>query len=167
MGFDGRGWFWEWPLVWLGLIKLKLFTIILRTLTREPRPYPKSNLSWIRPWTWLPFSPWSCVRLILGGAVNKVGLWNPGIDYWCEEIAPKMDFEKNAFIASSIMEFGDLAKVWALGAKAVSFGTIHLPDYPFWRWPWTLFTNPCKPTTIVTRALKEAEESKVVKPMAC
>jgi dihydroorotate dehydrogenase len=293
LGFDGRGWFWEKPLVWLGLIQLKLFTIILRTLTRHPRPYPISNFSWIRPWTWLPFSPWSCVRLILGGAVNKIGLWNPGIDYWCEKIAPKMDFEKYAFIASifgteeeleymaeklnaydlkgvevnpscpniaghtmddtetvikcgkavkrktrhsvimklscdqdcpaiargltgvteaislnsvpwktafpngeqtplwrlenkvggggggvsgkpaqkynwaavealanqglipvigpSVMEFEDLVRVRELGAKAVSFGAIHLPSHPFWLKPWTLFTNPCKPTSFVQK----------------
>ncbi len=56
-------------------------------------------------------------------------------------------------IAPSITEFGDLLKVKNLGAEAASFGAIHLPSYPFWKQPWTLFTNPCKPTEIVMRDL--------------
>ena len=101
LGFDGKGWFWEKPLVWLGLVKPELFTIVLKTLTRHPR---RGNLSWWRLWTWLPFSPWSCVRFLPGGAVNKVGLTNPGIEYWCKHIGPRLNFEKYALVASI---FGD------------------------------------------------------------
>ncbi len=54
LGFDGKGWFWERPLVWLGLMRPDLFTIGIRTLTYHPRMYPTSNLSWVRPWTWAP-----------------------------------------------------------------------------------------------------------------
>lgn len=292
LGFDGRGWFWEKPLIWLGLIKPELSTIALRTLTKSPRPYPISNHSWVRPWTWLPFSPWSHTRLIDGGSVNKVGLWNPGIDWWCQEVAPTIDFQKSNLVASiygneeelvcmayklnayelkgievnpscpntghglenaeaviryvtavkgvsrhpiivklsvdqdylaiatglvgiaeaislnsvpwktafpdgqqsplwrlekkvggggggvsgkqaqkynwsavvelagqglipviapSIMDFDDMAFVRTLGASAVSFGAIHLPSHPFWLYPWTLFTNPCKPTSFIRR----------------
>jgi len=292
LGFDGHGWFWEKPLVRLGFIKPELFTIVIRTLTKEPRLYPKSNLSWIRPWTWLPWSPWSCTRLIPGGSVNKVGLWNPGIDWWRQKIGPKLDFQKFSLVGSifgdereliemakmlnpfdlcgievnpscpntghamqatnavindikavksvsrhpiivkvsvdqdylgiasglagvaeaislnsvpwktvfpsgertplwrlekkvggggggvsgkqakkhnwaavqalaqqglvpvigpSVMEFEDLAHVRALGARAVSFGAIHLPSHPFWLKPWTLLTNPCKPTLFVRK----------------
>src|SRR3990167_7690284 len=83
MGFDGLGWFWERSLVALGLIRLELFTVTLRTLTRHPRPYPISNLSWWRPWTWLPWSSCSCVQILPFGIVgNKVGLYNPGFDHW-------------------------------------------------------------------------------------
>lgn len=292
MGFNCKGWFWEWPLVWTGLIKLEWFTTFFRTLTKNPRPYPISNLSWMRPWTWLPFSPYSCVRTIPDGSVNKIGLWNPGIDYWCKYIAPHMDFKKYpiggsiygngdelvemaerlneydlvaleindscpnigyslenvkkvvanmkcvakvsrhppiaklsvaqnylaiaeelagiaqaislnsvlweiAFpsqksplsgiggtdsgggvsgkpaqkhnwaavealakqgavpvIAPSIMEYADLERTAKLGAKAWSFGAIHLPSHPFWRKPWTLFTNPCKPTAFVKKVIR-------------
>ncbi len=104
LGFDGRGWMWEWPLVKLGLIKPELFTVVIRTLTLKPRLWntdPAANLSWIRPWTWLPWSPWSCVRFLPdGGAVNKVGLYNPGINWWCEDVAPNIDFEKVPLVAS-------------------------------------------------------------------
>ena len=101
LGFDGRGWWWEKPLVASGFIDLSLFTIVLRTLTLEPRLYPVSNLSWIRPWTWLPWSSLSCVQFLPdGGVVNKVGLWNPGFDYWETEIAPWIKFDKLSLVAS-------------------------------------------------------------------
>ncbi len=101
LAFSGRGWWWERPLVWLGLIKPEFFTVFIKTLTYEPR---LGNLCWWKPWTWLPFSPWSCVRLLPGGAVNKVGLTNNGIDWWCQKVAPRLDFHKFP-LAGSI--FGD------------------------------------------------------------
>lgn len=90
LAFDGLGWLWERPLVWLGLIRPEFFTVFIKSLTRDPRP---GNLRWWKPWT--------CVRLIPGGAVNKVGLTNPGIEWWCREIGPKLDYNKYA-IAGSI-----------------------------------------------------------------
>ena len=101
VGFDAKGWLWEKPLIALGLMKPELFTIVLRTLTLEPRLYPVSNLSWIRPWTWLPWSPYSCVQFLPnGGAINKVGLWNPGIKRWYMGIAPRIDFRRLRVVAS-------------------------------------------------------------------
>lgn len=278
MAFDGRGWPWEKPLVGLGLIRPELFTTVVKTLTKEPR---KGNLRW--------WKPWECVALIEGGAVNKVGLTNPGIDYWCEQIAPGVDFEEYCIVGSifgdkeelvycthrmnrfplraievnfscpnlgagvsavealvdgvktveresdhpvivkvstaqdylmiaselegiaeaisinsvpwelvfrnqqsplhklerrvqgggggvsgkpaqslnwkavrelaeqgclpvigpSIMHACDLGHLKRLGAQAYSFGTIHLPTHPVWRHPFSVFTNPMKPTQIV------------------
>lgn len=89
LAFDGRGWFWEWPLVWTGVMKPELFTIVLKSLTRHPRA---GNL---RMW-----KPFECIRPIEGGAVNKVGLTNPGVEYWCKEIGPTIDFEKNSIVGS-------------------------------------------------------------------
>ena len=83
LAFDGKGWPWERLLVWLGLIKPELFTVVIKSLTRNPRP---GNLRWWKPWT--------CVRLIPGGSVNKVGLTNPGIEWWCKKVGPKLDFQK-------------------------------------------------------------------------
>lgn len=93
LAFDGKGWLWEQPLVWLGLIKPELFTVVIKSLTRNPRP---GNLRW--------WKPWSCVRLIPGGAVNKVGLTNPGVEWWCREIGPNLDFQKYPTVGSI---FGD------------------------------------------------------------
>ncbi|MFA6553930.1 MAG: hypothetical protein WCS89_00270 [Candidatus Paceibacterota bacterium] len=83
LAFDGKGWLWERPLVWLGLIKPELFTVVIKSLTRNPR---QGNLRW--------WKPWACVRLIPGGSVNKVGLTNPGIEWWCREVGPNIDFQK-------------------------------------------------------------------------
>lgn len=83
LAFDGKGWPWERPLVLFGLIKPELFTVVIKSLTRKPRV---GNLRWWKPWT--------CVRLIPGGSVNKVGLTNPGIEWWCREVGPKLDFKK-------------------------------------------------------------------------
>jgi len=112
LGFDGKGWFWEKPLIWLGLIYLPFFTVVLRTLTRQPRLYPVSNLSWWRPWTWLPFSPWSCVRFLPdGGVVNKVGFYNPGFDWWLSKVAPRLNFRDTRLIVSIAGTAEELAEM--------------------------------------------------------
>lgn len=77
LAFDGRGWPWEKPLRWIGLLKPDLFTIVVKSLTLKPR---KGNLR-----LWKPFG---CVRLIRKGTVNAVGLTNPGIDWWVREVYP-------------------------------------------------------------------------------
>lgn len=83
LAFDGKGWLWEQPLVWFGFIKPELFTVVIKSLTRKPRA---GNLRWWKPWT--------CVRLIPGGSVNKVGLTNPGVEWWCQKVGPNIDFQK-------------------------------------------------------------------------
>jgi dihydroorotate dehydrogenase len=90
LAFDGKGWFWERILVWLGLIRPEFFTVFLKTLTRHPR---KGNLRW--------WCPWYCVALIKGGAVNKVGLTNMGIEHWYDKVKPKIDFRRYS-VAGSI-----------------------------------------------------------------
>ena len=79
LGFDGRGWWWEYPLRWLGLLDPHDFAIVVKTLTLHPR---KGNLRW--------YAPWRCVRLIPGGTVNAVGLTNPGIEWWLRTGYPRM-----------------------------------------------------------------------------
>ncbi len=79
LGFDGRGWWWEYPLRWVGLLNPHAFTIVVKTLTLHPR---RGNLRW--------YAPWRCVRLIRGGTVNAVGLTNPGIDWWIRTCYPRM-----------------------------------------------------------------------------
>lgn len=78
LGFDGDGYFWEQPFRWLGLLRPKEFTIIAKTVTFEPRA---GNLVWWHPWT--------CVKLIPGGAVNSVGLTNIGYKAWMRDCFPR------------------------------------------------------------------------------
>ncbi len=79
LGFDGRGWWWEYPLRWLGLLNPHDFAVVVKTLTLHPR---KGNLRW--------YAPWRCVRLIPGGTVNAVGLTNPGVEWWLRTCYPRM-----------------------------------------------------------------------------
>ncbi len=90
LAYDGKGWPWEWPLRWLGLIKPELFTVATKTLTQEPR---KGYLRW--------WKPWECVQLLRpDSSVNKVGLTNPGIDWWCHKIGPTVDSKKIPLVVS-------------------------------------------------------------------
>ncbi len=115
LAFDGKGWPWERPLVWLGLIEPELFTVVIKTLTRKPR---EGNLRW--------WKPWDCVRLIPGGAVNKVGLTNPGIDWWCEKIGPNLD--PKIPIVGSI--FGDQQELVEMAEMLNPFNLVGLEVNP-------------------------------------
>lgn len=79
LAFDGRGWPWEWPLRWLNLIDPACFTVVTKTITAAPRV---GNLR--------TYAPWQCVRLLPEGAVNAVGLTNPGLDWWCRTVGPRV-----------------------------------------------------------------------------
>lgn len=82
LGLDCRGYLWERPLVALGLVKPEKFVVFTKTLTRHAE---KGNLRWSKPW--------ECVRLLPDNSVvNKVDLTNPGIQHWCERIAPTTNF---------------------------------------------------------------------------
>jgi dihydroorotate dehydrogenase len=72
LGYDGRGYPWEWPFRWAGLLRPRAFTVITKTLTLAPR---RGNLRW--------YAPWRAVRRLGGGnTVNAVGLTNPGLKWW-------------------------------------------------------------------------------------
>lgn len=94
LAFDGRGWWWEWPLRWLGILRPKEFTVVAKTVTLEP---VKGNLSFWHPWT--------CVQPVYNdaniGAVNAVGLTNPGIKHWIQKDLP-MAHQMGYKIAASI-----------------------------------------------------------------
>jgi len=72
LAFDGRGWPWEWPLRWLGLIDPSQLVVVAKTITVEPR---KGNLRWWCPWRCVWFAPFH-------GFVNAVGLTNGGLKWW-------------------------------------------------------------------------------------
>lgn len=75
LAWYGEGWWWEYPLRYLGVIDPTQFTIITKTLTYYPR------IGNLKMWC-----PWRCVRLIKGGVVNAVGLTNPGLEWWFQHI---------------------------------------------------------------------------------
>ncbi|MEN9649729.1 MAG: hypothetical protein RL094_696 [Candidatus Parcubacteria bacterium] len=100
LAFDGRGWPWERFLVNLGLIDTRLFTIVAKSITKDPRP---GNLSWWHPWT--------CVWPIAKGWVNKVGLTNPGMDWWYRAVGSKVDRRSINLMGSA---FGNKAELLAM-----------------------------------------------------
>ena len=100
LGYDGLGWPWEWPLRWAGLLRPELFTVVAKTLTLRPNP---GDFSWRRPW--------NHVRLIPGGAVNKFGIANPGLDWWCKKIGPRVDAKKLPLIVSL---YGNEDELWQM-----------------------------------------------------
>lgn len=100
LAYDGLGWTWERPLVALGLIRPELFTIVTKSLTLHPRV---GNLRW--------YKPWECVRLIPGGAVNKVGLTNPGFEWWMRKVAPHVRKDGLKIVVSLFGEVDELLQM--------------------------------------------------------
>ena len=98
LAFDGSGWFWEKPLRWLGLFDPTSFTVVIKTLTWQPR---RGNLRW--------YNPFGCIRLLPGGTVNAVGLTNPGIEWWCRNIGPHTDSTRIPLVGSILGEPNELA----------------------------------------------------------
>lgn len=104
LGFDGKGWWWERPLVWVKLIRPELFTVVLKTLTRHPR---EGHMCW--------WKPWESVRLLPGrGVVNKIGLTNPGIEWWLDHVAPSIDMERYPVVVSLSGTEVELAEMGAM-----------------------------------------------------
>lgn len=98
LGFDGKGWPWEWPLRWMGLIDPSLFTVVVKTVTYKPR---KGNLRW--------YNPLGCIRFLPNilkpnGVVNSVGLANKGFGWWCEEKGVLVDRKKISLVVSILSD---------------------------------------------------------------
>ena len=100
LSFDGKGWPWEQPWRWIGLLDPTLFTSVTKTLTLRPT---EGNLRW--------YNPFRCLRLVRGGVVNAVGLSNPGIDWWCRKIGPSVNSTKIPLVASIFGEPEELAEM--------------------------------------------------------
>lgn len=98
LGFDGKGWPWEKPLTYIGLLKPSLFTSVIKTLTLRPT---QGNLNW--------HNPAQCLKPISGGVVNAVGLSNPGIDWWCEKIGPTVCSREIPLVGSIFGQTDELA----------------------------------------------------------
>ena len=97
LGYDGRGWPHERLLTRLGALEPALFTSVTKTLTLHPCA---GNGHLFR-----------CVRFIPGGVVNAVGLRNPGLDWWCKRIGPKVDSKKIPLVVSIFGEPDELVEI--------------------------------------------------------
>ena len=100
LAFDGTGWPWEHPLKWVGLLDESVFTTVIKTLTLKPR---RSSLPW--------YNPFGCIRIMSGGTLNAVGLTNPGAQWWCDEIGPKIDSKRAPVMGSILGEPNELAQM--------------------------------------------------------
>ena len=98
LAFNGKGWPWEWPLRKVGLLDPSLFTVVIKTLTYEPR---RGNLRWYWPFGCIRFLP----RFInCRGTLNSVGLTNPGIKWWCRKIGPTVNSQKIPLVGSILSD---------------------------------------------------------------
>ncbi|OGZ20410.1 MAG: hypothetical protein A2654_00530 [Candidatus Nealsonbacteria bacterium RIFCSPHIGHO2_01_FULL_43_31] len=107
LAFDGRGWPWEWPLRWTGLLDPRLFTVTAKTLL--PTEW-KGNLRWAHPFDVLkfvsregnPINPAIAIarRGSIGGVVNAIGLTGPGIDKWLKRDYPVIESKGYKVIVS-------------------------------------------------------------------
>lgn len=73
LGFDGKGYWWEYPLKIINMFDTSLFTPITKTLTYLPE---EGNCN--------KFNYFSCVRILKDGVLNVMGLPNPGIYEWAK-----------------------------------------------------------------------------------
>lgn len=80
LGFDGKGWWWEKPLVLCRIIKPQYFTVVTKTLTRFPQSGNFFGIKSLRG-----------VYLVKGGVANAMGLGNKGIRWWCKTIGPRVN----------------------------------------------------------------------------
>lgn len=69
LGFDGKGYWWEYPFKVLNMFDISLFTPVTKTLTYLPE---RGNLKILDP----------CVRFVKDGVLNAMGLPNPGLKMW-------------------------------------------------------------------------------------
>lgn len=93
LGFTGKGWFWEQPFRWAGLLRPQDMTVVIKTLTCNPT---SGNLVWWHPWT--------CVQPIGNGNwVNAVGLTNSGIFDWLVDCYDKVKKRKYKIALSVVL----------------------------------------------------------------
>lgn len=95
LNLDGKGW-WHEKLFGRSkkIFDPSLFTVVTKTLT-----YGQKKGNYRSYW------PFGCIRPIfqggrMVGTVNAVGLTNPGIHYWCENIGPNVNKNEIPIIVS-------------------------------------------------------------------
>lgn len=113
LAFDGKGWPWERPLKWSGLLDPSLFTVVIKTLTFTPR---KGNLRW--------YNPLGCIGFLHEGTVNAVDLTNPGIDWWCKKVGPQVKRSRISLVGSILSD--DRGKLVVMASLLSRFSLVGL-----------------------------------------
>ncbi|MDP2648118.1 MAG: hypothetical protein Q8P35_02670 [Candidatus Yanofskybacteria bacterium] len=113
LAFDGRGWPWDWPFRWMGLLDPHLFTIVTKTIMPEPW---RGNLQWHFPWKVVKFlskegnviNPALLLARpnLLFGAANAIGLTNSGLEIWLKRDYPVIERAGYKVIVSITREKG-------------------------------------------------------------
>ena len=107
LGFDGRGYPWEYPLRWFKLLDTSLLTVITKTLFLEKH---KGNFRWYAPFdvvkfitadgeTINPFLALIYPRCV-DGILNAVDLTGPGFETWLKEHYLVIQHSNNKVIVS-------------------------------------------------------------------
>ena len=99
MGYYGNGWTWEKPLIFLNIINPSLFANVTKTITYHPK---KGNKF--------------AVHILNNGIVNALGLPNPGIDSWIENLKTKQPLILSLFgnineISSMLLKIKDIKNI--------------------------------------------------------
>ena len=90
LGFDGKGHLPDRILAGIKYLDFSTIDVVVtKTFTRYPK---KGNYLW--------YKPRGSIRFIKDGIVNAVGLTNPGVEWWCREVGPKLDSLKIPLIVS-------------------------------------------------------------------
>lgn len=74
LGFNGKGYWWEYPFKVFNMFDTSLFTPVTKTLTYMPE---KGNCK--------RYNDFSCVKFLKNGVLNAMGLPNPGIYEWTHD----------------------------------------------------------------------------------
>jgi len=89
-GFNGKGHLPDRILAAIRYLDFSTIDVaVTKTFTRDPK---KGRYRW--------YQPWKSIRFIKGGVANAVKLTNPGIEWWCQKVGPKLDSLKISLIVS-------------------------------------------------------------------
>jgi dihydroorotate dehydrogenase len=104
LGWDGRGYLWEKPLIWAGLMDPRLFTVVTKSVTMEPRDGRRFAMHPITKGIW-----------------NNMGIPNRGLEWWinryedrinyCHPLVLSIGIDNNLPLADLVRRVNDLRVV--------------------------------------------------------
>jgi len=104
LGYDGKGWWWQKPLIACGIIKSSWFTVFAETVTR----FSESKNCSVKKF-------FSGVCLLNGGVIHFNSSRSKGIEWWAKAVGPYVSRENNPLVlsvfAQDIKEMEYIAKM--------------------------------------------------------